>query len=112
MPAIDLSTPNNKDTVRRFVRPNEHVGTAFEGDEVILDAAELAHPAIAGALWTAEEKAAAEKAEAEARAAMANTPKNATSRAVDEQLARAAKQRAEAKEKARKAKGNPEADAG
>ena len=107
MPLVNLATEGNQDTVRRFVRPNEHVGSAFEGDEVILDAAELAHPAVAGALWTAEEKAEAERRAEDARRAQSATPKNAASRAVDEQLARVAADRKAKKEKARTSAPDP-----
>ena len=111
MPFVDLSTQGTHDKVRRVVRPNEHVGTAFGGDEILIDASELNHPAVAGAVWTAEERDEAEQKAEEARRARTDAPVNATSRAVDEQLARAAKERAAKKEKARTSKPDPDAEA-
>ena len=39
----------------RVVRPHNHVGPAYGGDRLKLDASELRHPALARALWTEEE---------------------------------------------------------
>lgn len=66
-PPVDLSPDCEAwRKVTRVVRPNDHVGTAFGGDRVLIDEAELAQPAVARALMTEEEFAEATKRQARA----------------------------------------------
>ena len=99
----DISTGTGS-TRRMFVRPNDHVGPAFGGDELIFDASELDHPAFAAALWTGEERAAAEQAvESQRQKVNAAAVANSIVRDVDRTLAAAVAERKRKKEAERTA---------
>lgn len=89
--------------VTRLVRPRCHIGSAYGGDMVRLDAAELDAPAIAAALWTEEEARAAAKALEEKRAALWRDEPSGAMRATDAALAAAVAQRREQAEAERRA---------
>jgi hypothetical protein len=99
MTTHNLATDGCADTVRRIVRPFCSIGPAIAGDEVILDASELNHPAVAEALWTREALLETERKVDEARRAQYAGETDQATRIINDQMNAAVKER-----KSRKAK--------
>lgn len=96
----DLTTGGGESVIR-IVRPNDHVGTAYGGERVRLDASELHHPSLVAALWTLEEAEEAAQEVERRRASMFRHEPTAAQRATDRQLTEAIRQRAADREKQR-----------
>ena len=100
MPAFDFSTPG-AEKVTLIVRPFNHIGDACAGDEVTLDASELAQAPVADALWTRAEMEAAEKEADATRRARMRSPTDEAARVVNDGMKKAVAERAKNKERAK-----------
>lgn len=100
--SANLRTAEKKtETVTRVVRPRQHIGAAYGGDTITIDAADLQHSPIASVLWTEEEAQAAARELERRRAAMFSDTPSPAQLAADKALASSRARRNEEMERQR-----------
>ena len=100
--SANLRTAEKKnETAIRVVRPRQHIGAAYGGDTITLDASDLNHSPIASVLWTEEEAQAAARELERRRAAMFTDTPSPAQLAADKALASSRARRQEEMERQR-----------